>query len=98
MATISISQVESVNAANLTPPVSGVNASSKVSAAAAASVSDKVEISSEGAFAANLASQVSGFDSVRPEIVQNFKSQISAYPPPTLIEGLTLLLGQKLSD
>jgi flagellar biosynthesis anti-sigma factor FlgM len=83
-------------------PVSGVNAAPKVTTVASNASSqsqnsgtDKVEISSQGMYLSNLVNKVSSMPDVRENVVQDFKQQVSSgvYPPPSIIEGLTHLLG-----
>lgn len=57
--------------------------------------SDRIEISSQGAYATNLASSLRKMDTVRPNVVGELKDQVEVgmYPPPALINGLNRLLG-----
>jgi len=90
---MTISKVESAASGYVAP--AGNVSTSPSSQTSQGGSSDRVEISSEGAYAAQLTQQVASMNPVRSDVVAQFKGEIAAgtYPPQDIIAGFMRMMG-----
>lgn len=90
---MTISKVESAATVGYVAPAGNVSTSPSSQTSGASS--DRVEISSEGAYAAQLTQQVASMAPVRSDVVAQFKGDVAkgTYPPQDIIAGFMRMMG-----
>jgi anti-sigma28 factor (negative regulator of flagellin synthesis) len=84
-----------VSKVNYTPVVKPSSSASRPVTSEKAAASDTVSLSKDALSVAQHVESVRNMEEVRPEKVEQFKSDVhrGLYPPPAIIEGLSRLMG-----